>query len=142
MAYGKIDLASIEIEFLKAKIVAAKSQVEASLAASTSFEERTFYTETHLKLSNIYSLMENWQSGVRSLDEDTLLLLRGVSAPARPTEYALRLEAAKTAQDAAEMASIKAEWNLSNVVRAKLEKPFLEDNSQNAEAEEDEQSDE
>ena len=122
--------------------MAAKSQVEASLAASTSVEERTFYTEAELKLSNISSLMENWQSGVRSLDEDTLLLLRGIAAPARPTEYALRLEAAKQAQDATEMANVKAEWNLSNVVRAKLEKPFLEDNSQDAEAEEDEQSDE
>lgn len=142
MAYGKIDLASIEIEFLKNKIVAAKSQVEASLAASSSVEERTFYAEADLKLSNISSLMENWQSGVRSLDEDTLLLLRGVATPARPTEYAVRMEAAKKAQDTAELANVKAEWNLSNMVRAKLEKPFIEDHSQDAEEEEDEHSDE
>lgn len=122
--------------------MAAKSRIEISLAASTSVEERTFYTEADLKLSNISSLMDDWQSGIRYLDEDTLLLLRGVAAPARPTEYAMRMEAAKTAQDAAEMASIKTEWNLSNMVRAKLEKPFLDDHSQDAEAEEDEQSDE
>lgn len=141
MAYGKVDLEPIEIEFLKAKIVAAKSQVEVSLAASSSVEERTFYTKADIKLSNISSLMEHWQSGVRSLDEDTLVFLKGVAAPARPTEYALRLEAARAAQDTSEMASIKAEWDLSDVVRTKLEKPFFEDKSHDAEAEEDEQSD-
>lgn len=59
MAYGKVDLEPIEIEFLKAKIVAAKSQVEVSLAASSSVEERTFYTKADIKLSNISSLMEH-----------------------------------------------------------------------------------
>lgn len=141
MAYGKVDLERIEIEFLKAKIVAAKSQVEVSLTASSSVQERTFYTEMNLKLSNISTLMETWQSGVRSLDEDTLVFLKGIAAPAQPTEYALRLEAAKAEQDASEMASIKAEWDLSDVVRAKLDKPFFEDKSHDAEAEEDEQSD-
>jgi hypothetical protein len=120
--------------------VVAKSQVQASLAVSSSAQEQTFYTEMNLKLSTISTLMDTWQSGVRSLEEDTLLLLRGLAAPARPTEYALRLEAAKTAHDASEMASIMAEWDLSKLLQAKLEEPFLKDNSQDAEAEDDEQS--
>lgn len=142
MAYGTVELTSADIEFLKNQNDAAKAKISANLAASSSDEERAFYVVAAQSVANMAIHLNDWQPGKHSFDEATLLLLRGLAAPSNPTEFATRLQAARKAQDTSEEARVEAEWNLSNSLRAKLEKPFLDDHSQDAEAEEDEVSDE
>lgn len=135
MAYGSIELTSADIEFLKTQNDAAKSKISANLAASSSDEERAFYVKASQSVADMAIQLGDWKPGKHSFDEETLLFLRGLAAPTNPTEYATRLQAARKAQDTSEEVRVEAEWNLSNSLRAKLEKPFLDDHTQDGEEE-------
>ena len=71
------------------------------------------------------------------LDEDGLLYLRGAITETVPGALARRHVLAKRSGDAS-VGELEAEYEQWVTLSAKLEKPFLDDKSQDAEPEEDE----
>ncbi|MCV9964497.1 hypothetical protein OIU34_21645 [Pararhizobium sp. BT-229] len=135
MAYGKIDLTAGDIAFLRSRLGRAAERIAASMTAASSTDERTFYERATVKIDQWIVSVSRYVAGPRRFDEDELLYLRGAIAETVPGALARRYVEAKRTGDAS-LDDLETEYEQWVTLSAKLEKPFLDDKSQDATEEE------
>ncbi|MCZ7860628.1 hypothetical protein O9X98_04350 [Agrobacterium salinitolerans] len=135
MAYGKIDLTAGDITLLKDRLGRTAERITASMSAARSSEERMFYERAAVKIDQWIAAASQYVAGPMKFNEDELLYLRSAITETVPGALARRYVEAKRSGDAS-LGEIEAEYEQWVTLSTKLEKPFLDDKSQDAEPEE------
>ncbi len=138
MAYGTIDLTAGDIAFLKDHLCRTAGRVAASMTEASSIDERAFYEGAAIKIDQWIATVSRYVAGPRNFSEDDLVYLRGTISDTAPGALALRCVEAKRADDP-RLGELETEYAQWMTLSAKLEKPFRDDKSQDAEPEEEEE---
>jgi hypothetical protein len=140
MFYGKIDLTVRDIQFLSKRLNEAATRIATSRCASTSTEELDFYERASSGTAEWITTVSSLAEGPHQFTEEELTYLRGVISEIEPGSLARRCVEAKRTCDPA-LAELEAEYYQKLSLAGKLEKPFVDDRSQDADEDEVDEAD-
>lgn len=141
MAHGKIDLTAGDIAFLKDRLGRTAERIAASKTKAFSSDEREFYEGAAVRIERWIATVSRYEAGPRDFSEDDLAYLRGAITDTAPGALARRCVEAKRVGDPA-LGELETEYAQWATLSAKLDKPFHDDLSQDAEPDEEDDAEE
>nr|WP_250808656.1 hypothetical protein [Neorhizobium tomejilense] len=129
--YGIIDLDIGDVALIKARTLAAVDRADKAVIAAQSDDERAFYSASAVRLRRSLEDFERLVPGRKGFSEKELVNLRGILAEVHPGNLAMRCVTAKRNQDP-DLDALEKEYSSWCSLSQKLERPFIDDHSQDA----------
>lgn len=129
MIYAKVEFTPEELDLIEWRIAAGETYAQEAITTAGSPEERDFYQSAVAHLSALKSITSDRHPSGHEFTEDELSLLKGTVNGRTPSEMAMRcLNAKKTADPMLPL--YEKEYEVLSVLMEKLNRPFVEDRSQ------------
>lgn len=135
MPYGTVEFTQQDINLVVRRLESRAVAVKLAANEGTSDDERRFYTAAGEELAAWTDRLMSGSPGRWGFSEDELRYLRGSISENPPSELARQIVEAKQVASP-HLAELELEYAHLHALRERLERPFLEDTSQDPEDEE------